>query len=433
MNKSLYNKPINIAVLYSIFTLTLYIGGPYAFPSHNRLLLVIFVLITNMAMYIGFKNGANHNYTTKRAYKRVNVDKLLKVTFVIALIISIPKFIIYTGFYDNPIGRIIKSIILFSTGNSDVIYAARQDLGNAIGIWRYINYAVVLFGPIHWMYTPLSMFFWKRLSFFMKCGTLFIWLIYVTQYICTGTNVGLFEFFISLFIVKILRNLYNSNNIPKVKKTNSYNLILIVVLGVILLFAFNFVMSSRIGDSTSSCPIGRQRALLNHASIFWEYVPMSIQRVFMYVTRYVCAPYYALERAFDLPFTSTYGIGYSWFLLDNYPVDFWPDTYMMKLEAAIGYKHWTYWHTSYLWFANDVSFFGVPIIFFFLFKLFGKCWALFLQSKNMCAFLLFMLFVKMVFFISANNQAFQASDHFFAFWELLLFLGVSRKYNWKNA
>lgn len=426
--KKLYTKPINIAILYSMFTLVLYLYGPYLFPDSNRFLLVLFVIITNVAMYIGFRNGANKNYRVK-ATKYINIPKLLKIFFVIALLIAVPKFIIYTGFYANTLGRISGSILLFFAGASDIIYAARQEVGNAPGIWRFINYIVVVFGSIHWMYMPLSIFYWKKLSFPIKTGTFFIYGIYILQYICTGTNVGMFEFFIMLFIVRILRNYFDSSRSRN--KFKNKNLILFVLLGVVLLFAFDFVMSSRIGDQTSSIPLGNTKAYINQDSLFWEYVPVSIQQVFMYVTRYLCAPYYALEQSFDLSWTPTFGIGYSWFLLDNFPIDLWPDTYMMKLEDSIGYSHWSSWHTSYMWFANDVSFLGVIIIYYLLFRLFGKCWAMFLQTKNMCAFLMFMLFVKMVFFISANNQAFQASDHLFAFWELLFLLDWSRKYKWE--
>lgn len=436
MNKTLlnrlYRKPIYIAILYSLFTLLLYLYGPYAFPKYNRFLLILFVLVTNIAMYLGFLSGVSKNYRRNGInLKYININRILKVFFYISLIISVPKFVIYTGFYVNPIGRIVESILLFFAGASDVIYAARQEVGNAPGIWRYINYFVVAFGSIHWMYTPLSMFFWKRLGVFMKIGTLFIWVVYILQYICTGTNVGMFEFFIMLFIVRILRNMFNSSRTNTRRSSNKKNLILLIILGVVLLFAFDFVMSSRIGDKTSTVPLGNTSAQLNQESVFWEYVPSAIQQVLMYVTRYLCVPYYALERAFDLSWNSTYGIGYSWFLLDNFPIDLWPETYMMQLEDSIRYSHWSSWHTSYMWFANDISFFGVPIVYFFLFKLFGKCWALFLQTRNMCAFLMFMLFVKMVFFISANNQVFQASDHLLAFWEILFMLGWSRKVKWE--
>lgn len=429
---SLYRKPIYVAILYSLFTLLLYLYGPYTFPEYNRILLILFVIVTNILIYVGFVSGVSKNYRKNiNNLKYININRLLKIFFYISLIVCVPKFIIYTGFYVNPIGKIAESIILFFAGASDVIYAARQEIGTAPGIWRYINYLVVIFGSIHWMYTPLSLFYWNKLSFFMKLGTSFIWGIYILQYICTGTNVGMFEFFIMLFIVRILRNLFDSSRSTIKKTSNSKNVILLVLLGVTLLFTFNFVMSSRIGDKTSSVPLGDTNAYLNHESLFWEYVPSAIQQVFMYVTRYLCVPYYALERAFDLSWNPTFGVGYSWFLLDNFPIDFWPDTYMMQLEDSIRYSHWSSWHTSYMWFANDVSFFGVPIVYFFLFKLFGKCWAMFLQTKNMCAFLMFMLFVKMVFFISANNQAFQASDHLFTFWELLFILGWSRKFKWE--
>lgn len=44
----------------------------------------------------------------------------------------------------------------------------------------------------------------------------------------------------------------------------------------------------------------------------------------------------------------------------------------------------------------------------------------FFAGKDLFCFLRFMIFVKMSYFISANNQIFQNSDTLFAFWGLVI-------------
>jgi hypothetical protein len=138
--------------------------------------------------------------------------------------------------------------------------------------------------------------------------------------------------------------------------------------------------------------------------------------------------------AFDMPFETTYGVGHSWFILDNMGSmsdEMWSRTYNMKLDRLMGYNYYGNWHTSYLWFANDVSIFGVPVVFLVLFTLFGRCWKEFVCNKNLISFLMFMIFVKLVTYISANNQVFMNSDTLFAFWVLIAALVlISSNYSW---
>lgn len=422
----LYLRPIKIGILFSVATFILYLWGPYPFPSVNRLIMAIFLVFCNVAMYYGFKHGALGVRGYYEPKKVVNVSSFINTLFVIALLIAIPKFVIYTRFYDNTVGQTLLSLGTFLSGGADQLYANRQEIQNAIGIWRYINYGVVLFGAFHWMYIPLSMYFWRKLSLLVKAGTLFIWAMYLLQYVCTGTNVGIFDFFIMLFVINIIRNY--KKNMGRRKKRNWRNIILFTILIFVVLYAFDFVMGSRIGDKTTSVPIGNGAVYLDKQTPLWVLTPSALHPLLSYLTRYVALPYHALAMSFEVPFETTFGIGHSWFLLDNVPffsADLWDRTYMMKMEQMFEYSHWSSWHTAYLWFANDFSHFGVPIILFFLFRVFGKSWRAYLANGNVLSLLFFMLFVKMIIYISANNQVFQPSDTMFAFWMLLI---AQRKY-----
>lgn len=416
--------PIKAALIFSCITFILYLWGPYNFPAVNRIELFLFLTACNMAMYTGFSSGVKHYRKPNRVFA-FSSSKIINILFIIAIIISVPKFLLYTHFTSNPLTQTILAVQMFFSGSANDLYITRQDYGNVSGIWVFINYAVVLFGAFHWMYIPLSMFFWKKLSKVKKIGSLIIYLFFVLQYICTGTNVGLFEFILSIFVVRIARNIYDHKKEKKINKKKVVALVLLVLIAV--LFAFDFVMQSRIGDKTDYVPLGNADAYLDINSPLYIITPNAIKSVLCYATRYVSLPYYALEKSFEVPFNTTFGFGYSWFLLDNIPGSsfLWNRTYMMQMESMFHYNHWSSWHTAYLWFANDVSHFGVPFVLFFIYRIFGRSWISFLNTGNIASFLMFMLFVKMSVFISANNQVFQASDHLFAFWIIYL---LSKRY-----
>ena len=433
MERSLNTSaPIKLALAYSLITVILYEFGPYSFPSINKGLLYLFLFACNLAIYAGFKSGAS-SYKL-RPERRVNINRLMKILTIIAVIVCIPKFIIYTGFYSNPLGKITYGVSAFLSGMSDQLYMARQELHNAVGIWRYINYGIILLGPVHWAFIPLSLYFWKRLGGIQKVCAIIVYTVYLLQYICTGTNVGIFDFIITFFVVRIIKKRFENNAITKKKNPKKTRNIVLIIIGVFaVLYAFDFVMGSRIGDKTGSVPIGGSNAYLDKNSFLYVITPNALKPVLLYLTRYLSLPYHALSLSFDVPFDSTFGVGYSWFLLDNMPFskELWERTYMMKMEGMFNYSHWASWHTAYLWFANDVSHIGVPIVLFILCKVFGTAWRRFITSGCIVSLLQFLLFVKFVLFISENNQVFQASDHLFAFWILLLLSNNHRyTYSW---
>ena len=105
----------------------------------------------------------------------------------------------------------------------------------------------------------------------------------------------------------------------------------------------------------------------------------------------------------------------------------------MKLQKAYGIDSGASWHTMYTWFANDVSFYLVPVWLFVIMFYFGYAWKDFVINRNPIAFLILMLFVLMIMFISANNQVFSQYDSLFAFFMyMIIWIHSREKYNWKE-
>ena len=448
-NKTL-KRPIRYAIVFSAITVLLYLFGPYSYPDINRLQLIVFLIITNLCMYWGFSIGTQYVFTFKRrshswrnmdgtnypdTFLGYSVPQILNFLFWIALIDCVPKFILYTGAYSMSFSTLMSKAVMFFSSAQD-IYAARQTLHSATGIWKYINYFIVLTGPLYWAYTPLALLHWKRLGSWKKIGSYVIWFFFLSQYLITGTNVGFFDFFLTVLIVALVRSNLKKKDDSVTKKKKP--ILMIIVIVVILFLIFDTVMGSRIGNQyMKGGSLGTFRYTINSDSIIWRYVPNSLKAMTAYLTRYLANSYNAVAYAMDMPFKSTFGLGHSWFVLDNISSglskELWARTYNMQIESAFGFGHYGNWHTAYLWFANDVSFWGVPILFFFMFYYFGRAWKRFLVEKDMFCFLRFMIFVKMSYFISANNQIFQNSDTLIAFWALAILTLAGKKCSMESS
>lgn len=433
IKKIQYNTPIKLGILYSIITILLYEFGPFNFPDKNKIELYIFLFMCNAAMYFGFCHGTLNRYSFRQD-RNIRINKYLNILFWISLIICVPKFMMSTGIYNNVVSNIIIRVSMYSDMARE-LYMDRQDLVNVTGIWKLINIVVVLLGPFYWAYLNLSMLLWNRLGFLKKVFTIFIWFIYVGQYLCTGTNVGVFHFMISLGVIYIIRKRKEVN----IKKQSRFSKLRFALVGAIVIVSFlaffNVTMESRKGATYErelnsnvcgyTCPV-------DHNSILYIMTPPPLHPLLFTATSYVAKPYAALSFAFDMPFQTTGGVGYSWFLLDNSPGSsfLWNRTFPMQLEKEYSYSSWVNWHTAYTWFANDVSWFGVPFVLFYLFRLFGKSWRRYVEKGDLLSFLMFMLFVRFILFVSMNNQVFQQSETFFAFWLLVFFRLFSKHSNW---
>lgn len=413
------NRPIKIGLFFSIFTIILFEFGVYEFNVPNKLQFYIFLAVCNIAMYIGFTNGTTY-FKEDKITRQLSINKIMRFLFWISLVLAIPKFLLFTG-----LRSVSFSTILYKIGQASTdalsLYMEKGQSGNATGIWRYINWITVLFSPLHWAYIPLSMYYWKNLRLWTKIGTIFIYFFWCAQYIVAGTNVGVFLFVINLGVVFMIKRTSQGKK-GKKKLFNRIVVIVIALLTITLLAGFfNMTMTSRIGDDTG---------WVDTSSLFWILTPPPYRNLVCYFTSYLAHAYQALAYSFSIPFESTYGFGHSFYLLDEFDPKhtwLWPRTYNIKIDSVFHYNWYSQWHTPYVWFANDVSHYGVPIVFFFLFRFFGRAWRRFKETGNIVSFLIFMMYVEFISFISANNQIFQANVTMIAFWILVFLNYTTRK------
>jgi hypothetical protein len=136
--------------------------------------------------------------------------------------------------------------------------------------------------------------------------------------------------------------------------------------------------------------------------------------------------YYHASFALDLDFRPTLFLGSNPALIGLaaiFGIDVWNDTYMHRLQTTRGIDELGVWHTAYLWYANDVSFVGVPLLLLGMAYLFGFSWARAAQGDFLSG-IVFVMVGNMLLFLFANNT--YLSSVFYSFMVLLPFWLLTR-------
>ena len=436
--------PIKYGILYSIMTVVVYLFGVWKYPETNRTLFIIIIVVYNFMMYSGFLLGTK---LKSKAYmssqnKKKSLDfiwSLYKICQLVIIIFTIPQFIILTGMYQSfDITNIIDRIS-FAISDVNAAYVDSHHFGvSATGIWKFINYGVVLFGGVMWIYTPISILLWKKLRTTGKVLAVLYWAVYISQYIITGTNAGVVGliFYIGMTYVLMKKNtrLFPLKKSLSGRKSSKSTLVTILTI-LLILWGFGYAMASRVGTNYSTKIIGSSIIEYNDDSIFNSLLPNSLEPTFAVMNSYLAQGYYAFEMAISVEWNPSVFIRSSRFIMSNTEdllnIDLFNTTYQYILYETNGWHYDINWHTAYLWIANDFSIFGVPLALFFLFLFWGKSWKSYIKYNNILGLLQTVIFANFIFYISANNAVFSYYQNLFAV-ILIIFLQIiySKKIDW---
>lgn len=176
--------------------------------------------------------------------------------------------------------------------------------------------------------------------------------------------------------------------------------------------------------------------MYNDSSIFNLLTPEFLHPTVATADSYLTQGYNALEMSISLPWEPTFLLGNSRFIMNNFQeltgIDFFNQTYQVRLYNITGWHYDIYWHTAFLWLANDFSLWGLPVFLYFLFLYFGTSWRRFIISNNIVGYLVIVLFAQFMFYISANNTLFSYSDTLLAFIFVGIWMIKSKQFNWGN-
>ena len=120
-------------------------------------------------------------------------------------------------------------------------------------------------------------------------------------------------------------------------------------------------------------------------------------------------------------FTSTYFFGNNPATINiarTFGVELWERTFMYKLLMEEGVDDYAKWHSAYLWYANDVSLYGVPFFLLVLSFIFGHSYKEVFYSNDFISKLISVIIFNMLFYLFSNNT--YLYHHFYSLTILLL-------------
>ncbi|MEJ6529519.1 hypothetical protein [Exiguobacterium sp. USCH10] len=417
--KTLILSPILIVNIYILFTLLVYLLGPWNFSDNYKYFTSIFILVYLTALNFGFLTGIYSVNTTKQS-KNIITEKFLinwlKYILVASILFNVVYIIRNTG------GNFISFMYMYEQAFSGIVNPGEQYFNkfsntsiSSIGGGVFPKIYVIL-SPLFWASTPVSILYWNRLKLTTKLLVVLAIIIEIIKWISIGTNKGLIDLviiFVTVILTIYIKKAFDSK--LDFRKISS-RIMILIFFGVLALVYFNSAIGSRIGMNYNALLYD---VPINESSLFFKFLPESWHFFIIAISAYLTQGYYAISMSFQFSFDSTLGMGSSLFLYENLKgiigEKIWENSYVYKL-SEIGWDQQVNWHSLYLWLANDWSYFGVIPIMFLLGLCFSIVWKEFLSNKNLISLILLPLYVMIFIYSPANNQVMQTPNLFVSFW-----------------
>lgn len=436
-NNKFYN-PIKLILIYLIGTELLYFFGPLDWQTKNITILLLFFIISNLLLYLGYRSTMakliNKGINDKKQYipfvfSERTVLKYLRFLIPFNLVMSVANLLRYSGLNVFSITQIFENLLL-GFNNAGAQYSAKFENASLFGgdILAPLSTALA---PILWPVLPLSLFYFKKLTKINRILIIFTVFFEVTRWISIGTNKGIVDIFLILLSIYILQK-----NSKAIQKRRSYNnLILFFVVTIFLslgLYFFSNTISSRIGDSMLIVQSLANNTQIDTDSLILKIFPDYLKITLIYITLYLTQGYQGLSLTFNEPFVPMFGIGNSNFLIENiqevFNTNIFRNTYQYRIQHS-GWDAQVNWHSIYSWLANDLSYIGVIILMFFIGKYIAIIYFRSIKYKDPLFIVLFSLIVIMIFYFPINNQIAAMPNTFMAFWflNILWLLGKVKK------
>lgn len=432
-------SPLKIFLIYWIFTLILYAYGPFKWVTNKPLLFWSLNIVYLFLFCIGWSICRKVNTGGKRRWTDQDEKKLLRrlgpllCINLLYEVVNVFRMFLFSSF-DVPglIRRIMSGISnmggSYNSFQDNVNITSANVVGGSIVtifnyIWDIWSFSTLLFGILYF----------KKLKLHQKIISGVTVFIEVIVYISRGTNIGVFRIVLAVLVfyyIKYIRN--NTSWFNKIKKKTT-KLVLLGTVGVVLVvFLFDKIMKSRGGITlwqAGTYNIGG--IYINNDSVFFKILPSSFHQLLVSLAGYLSQGYYGMSLALKVPWEPMWGVGHSMALqnlLGNVFSNISNASYQVRIEQ-FGWDSYTQWHTMYSWFANDISFYGVPIIMFLFGYVFHKALRDTIELNNPYAKLMLYYMFLMAVFLPCNNQLAQSSYILFSFFYVFIQWQLSKRYS----
>lgn len=418
--------PLFLIEGYLIFTLLLFQYGPLCFRIHEEKLFWILIFLYHFAFIIGYVLQIKVRNEI-RAWRPLPIYSF-RQRYTLGLLLSFFVWIVYTRSNTKatsyiPFDLIENAMIgIFNPGVrhywKDSIAANMQFQSEPL-----VTACVVLFYFVYYCLPAFLVLYWKKITYLQKITSITLIVANVIVGISVGTNAIIFHELFSLMGGVMIKR-YTE------KKDNSGKLFLgigIFLICCILYFSYN--ISNRLNGQEIMFYKSKSSDITVSSLYTNIHVPPMWLSSLASLEYYICQGYYGMSLALDKEFTPTFGFGHSFYLIKKFDKTFSSNLFSKTYQAKID-EIWPSarnWHSFYSQMANDVGFFGVIMVMFFLGKLVGMVWVDVLFHNNFFAKCLCVLFFPLFIFMPANNQLGNMTGTLVAFWEVLFLWLVSRR------
>jgi len=419
--------PLIVAQSYLLFTVLLFFFGPWPWPIVNVEKVLLFLLCCQSMFAFGYYI-AIRTKKVKKLKETLNVKKIIKICLQISILTLIPLFYIRTGIILLDINTVLMEIYngIINPGEQYIkkILSYQKESSNVVLI-----VITLISAPFTWMILPLSLYYWNSLSLSYKIAIFFVISVNTLSWIAIGTNKGLFDLIIVYLSILLIQHVYSVN---KKRKTMFKYIFLLTVL-IIVISYFTIAIESRMGGINKS--IDNPEISVDEERILYRVTPEVFKGSLISLGSYLTQGYYGLSLSLEEPYTPTLGLGnsifISSFLEEKLKIDYFiKNSYPSKIEKH-GWDRLVNWHTFYVWFASDITFFGLPLLMFILGYFLSVIWKDILINENPYAISIFSLLLMLIFYIPANNQVFSFPHSFFTFYSMTFLWLFNNKFKIK--
>lgn len=421
-------KPIIYIEIYLTSTLVLYLITPLDFPTKNSFLTFFLILLSQLFLFIGYYISEKYPTKIRKTFWNENtIIKILKKLIIIYFFVLIIKIVRASNLAYFNIHQIIdlffKSLSTPSYGYYNLHIGETNLFLGSIG-----TIIITLAGFFSYAIIPLILLYFNKFTKFFKLFSILIVFLSAVEYVVRGTNKGIFDivlFFISIYFINLQINF-------KKKKQKSLKFYIIVSISFILLLnVFTFFIGSRsIGQNWKNNYVIANQVKINYNAPIMKILSEPQQQILVLTSTYLSQGYYGFSLATTVDWSPTFGLGHSLYFLDEleeHGIKLVDNSLTRKISIKYNWDDHVQWSSIYTWIANDVSIYGVPIIFFIFGFLISRVYRSAIIEGNVFAKILFSFFMIECFFIPANDQLFVRLDTILSLITVFLLWRISRK------
>ncbi len=437
MTNSIKYAPIIFFQTMMTIVLLVFLFGPINWGISNYGLVTLYLVLIQFTLFIGYVSGIRTNRWGNRSNnlsKQTVPLKLLGISIILNLVLSIPTIYVRSG---GDFSNLIRGVS--SPGEVYLLSRSYVISGN------YTEYFNIILAPIVWPLVVWLFFYWEHLSRKYKTFGLIAILLYaIFPYIASGTNKGLLDVILMFIVGRASAKIYfddlSQTNIRKgiLAYFKKYKLpIISIILAAAFLNYFSSNISHRIGGGYNNYRAPHMLLHRAESASVSDYIAQSnlsdsAIASLVSMTSYMTQGYYGLSLSLKQDYIPTYGLGHSRFLSwlvgeKLLGVNFYVDSYPVRVAESTGWSDKISWSSVYPWFASDLTFLGVPILFFVIGRLLAKTWVSVVLDGDKWGLTVFSLLCVMLVYSSANNQIFQSGITTSVFIVSLIFWIRSRR------